>query len=91
MTKSLITETYNVGIKSGIKLDKSITENTMKYFIDFKSELTSSMHQDLINGNQLEVESINGAISKIGKLYDVSTPINDIINDCLSLINNRRK
>ena len=91
MTKSLITETYNVGIRSGIKLDKSITENTMKYFIDFKSELTSSMHQDLINGNQLEVESINGAISKIGKLYDVSTPINDIINDCLSLINNRRK
>lgn len=91
MTKSLITESYNVGTKSGIKLNKEIVEDTMKYFINLKSELTSSMHQDLINGNQLEIESINGAISKIGKLYDVPTPINDIIYDCLSLINKRRK
>ena len=75
----------------GLKLNKEIVEDTMKYFINLKSELTSSMHQDLINGNQLEIESINGAISKIGKLYDVPTPINDIIYDCLSLINKHRK
>mgnify|MGYP001496905073 CR=1 FL=1 len=33
MTKSLITESYNVGTESGIKLNKSIIEDTMKYRI----------------------------------------------------------
>ena len=89
-TKLLITETYDVAIASGIKLEKNIVETTMEYFINLKSKMTSSMHQDLINGNPLEIDVINGFISKIGKIYNVPTPINDTISSCLSLTSNLR-
>ena len=48
------------------------------------------MYQDLINGNPLEIDVINGFISKIGKIYNVPTPINDTISSCLSLTSNLR-
>jgi 2-dehydropantoate 2-reductase len=38
---------------------------------------------DLENGRRLEVESLNGAVSHMGKEAGVPTPINDYIYACL--------
>ena len=42
-----------------------------------------SMKVDLERGNPLELEAVNGAISRMGKELGVSTPINDFIYACL--------
>jgi 2-dehydropantoate 2-reductase len=91
LTELLISEVYEVAMASGIPLKKDTVARTMKYFMNFKSELTSSMHQDLLNGNPLEVDSINGAVGKLGKTHKVPTPINDTISSSLSLISNTRQ
>ena len=43
------------------------------------------MHQDLLAGNPMEIDAINGAVSREGKNLGIPTPINDMIASCLSL------
>jgi 2-dehydropantoate 2-reductase len=38
---------------------------------------------DLENGKRLELEALNGAISRMGKELGVPTPVNDCIYACL--------
>ncbi len=42
-------------------------------------DIEPSMLQDLKNGKPCEVDAINGMICRIGRKYDVPTPINDMI------------
>ncbi|MEC9278181.1 MAG: 2-dehydropantoate 2-reductase [Chloroflexota bacterium] len=83
----VMSETKAVADAEGIGLPANIVETTMADFMSHKSELVSSMHQDLLSGRPLEVNVINGAVSQMGKIHDVSTPINDVITSCLSLPN----
>jgi len=83
----VMSETKAVADAEGIGLPANIVETTMDDFMSHKSELVSSMHQDLLSGRPLEVNVINGAVSQMGKIHDVSTPINDVITSCLSLPN----
>ena len=83
----VMSETKAVADAEGIDLPANIVETTMADFMSHKSELVSSMHQDLLSGRPLEVNVINGAVSQMGKIHNVSTPINDIITSCLSLPN----
>ena len=83
----VMSETKAVADAEGIDLPANIVKTTMDDFMSHKSELVSSMHQDLLSGRPLEVNVINGAVSQMGKIHNVSTPINDIITSCLSLPN----
>ena len=81
----VMSETKAVADAEGIGLPANIVETTMADFMSHKSELVSSMHQDLLSGRPLEVNVINGAVSQMVKTHNVSTPINDVITSCLSL------
>ena len=81
----VMSETKAVAEAEGIRLPSDIVETTMDDFMLHKSELVSSMHQDLLSGRPLEVDVINGAVSQMGKIHNVPTPINDVITSCLSL------
>ena len=83
----VMSETKAVADAEGIGLPANIVETTMDDFMSHKSELVSSMHQDLLSGRPLEVNVINGVVSQMGKIHNVSTPINDVITSCLSLPN----
>ena len=41
------------------------------------------MFTDLKRGNQLEIDVLNGAVSRIGKEVGIPTPANDFITACL--------
>lgn len=43
----------------------------------------SSMCQDVVRGAQTEIESINGAVVREGKKFDVPTPINEALRNLL--------
>ena len=89
LTTRLLTEGFNVAQSSGINLEESTVTDIMTGFELQKDQLVSSMHQDLLLGKPLEVESINGAISRAGQQFGVDTPINDTIRHCLSIYNDQ--
>ena len=83
----VMSETKAVADAEGINLPSDVVETTMADFMLHKSELVSSMHQDLLSGRPMEVNVINGAVSQMGRIHNISTPINDVITSCLSLPN----
>ncbi|MBM3949093.1 MAG: ketopantoate reductase family protein [SAR202 cluster bacterium] len=68
----------------GVSLPPKTVEETLEYFDEHKAEVTSSMFLDLQRGNPIEVGTINGAVSKLGKKAGVPTPVNDLIFWCLT-------
>ena len=87
LANKVMSETTAVADAEGINLPSDVVETTMADFMLHKSELVSSMHQDLLSGRPLEVNVINGAVSQMGRIHNISTPINDVITSCLSLPN----
>lgn len=82
---SVMKETKDTALALGINLPPDIIQSTMSDFMKHKSELVSSMYQDLSNKRPLEIDTINGAVSKIAKKYRIPTPLNDFISACLSI------
>jgi 2-dehydropantoate 2-reductase len=68
----------------GVTLPPRVVEDTLAYFDEHKADVTSSMFLDLQRGNPIEVGTINGAVSKLGKQAGVATPVNDFIFWCLT-------
>ena len=90
-TKHLVTqvlsETKSVGEKIGIELPVNIIPEIMSVFEQNSTKLLSSMYQDIMSNKPIELDVINGAVSKLGQQYNVATPINDLITKCLTLHN----
>ena len=84
VTESLLEETYSVALANGANISKHVVSEIMNHFINHKAKLVSSMYKDMIDGKPMEVDVINGAVSKSGKEYGIPTPINDLIYAALS-------
>ncbi len=78
-------EAESVSRHMKVNIPNNYIEDMMAYFLLNSSELVSSMYKDLILKKPLELSVINGAITRLGKEFEVPTPINDIITACLSL------
>ena len=85
ITKNLVRETASVASKVIPNFSKDTVPNVIEYLETHKNDLVSSMHQDLLAGNPIEIDAINGAVSREGKNLGIPTPINDMIASCLSL------
>ena len=83
MTISVLTEAYDVGRKKGASLNKTIITQILQKFRNVSGKPVSSMFTDLKQGNQLEIDVLNGAVSRIGKEVGIPTPANDFITACL--------
>ena len=91
ITKKLVAETASVASKLIPDFSKDTVSNVIEYLETHKSDLVSSMHQDLLAGNPMEIDAINGAVSREGKNLGIPTPINDMIASCLSLQDSRAR
>ena len=85
ITKDLVKETASVASALIPNFSKDTVSNVIEYLETHKNDLVSSMHQDLLAGNPMEIDAINGAVSREGKNLGIPTPINDMIASCLSL------
>ena len=85
ITKELVKETASVASELIPNFSKDTVSNVIEYLETHKNDLVSSMHQDLLAGNPMEIDAINGAVSREGKNLGIPTPINDMIASCLSL------
>lgn len=83
LTIRVMREVESLAMAKGIILDSNVVQSTMDRLDDNKSTLISSMYTDLENGNRLEIEVLNGAVSKYASEIGLKTPVNDFITACL--------
>ena len=87
MTRDIVQEVYQVSTAMKIALKPNIVDLTMEQLKTNSRSIQSSMQTDLFKGKNIEVDYLNGAVSKFGKKYGVKTPINEYIFRTLSLHN----
>lgn len=75
-------EVVKVSSESSIKLPKgpkgNILERT-KRVVERTADNKSSMLQDIENGKRTEIDSINGAVVRVGNKKKIPTPVNSIL------------
>ena len=76
---SCMREIETVARAAGVKLDTAIVEDTLAYIEGSLDDMHASMHDDIMAGRPLELESLNGAVVRVGRSVGVPTPINDVI------------
>ncbi len=84
MTWRVMCEVDAVAKARGVRLGEGFVDGVMSQFVESRGEMMSSMYNDLQMGNPLEVNVLNGAVSRIGKEVGVPTPANDFITACLT-------
>lgn len=80
---SIIEEVFAVARAKGIELawhePKEYEPVLFDFIIPQSFAHSSSMFQDIKRGKRTEIDSINGAIAKLGKELGVETPANDLL------------
>jgi 2-dehydropantoate 2-reductase len=91
LSLQVMREAVEVGRANGVELDDGLVDATLAEFRASRDNLTSSMYLDLLAGNPLEVQVLNGAVSRIGRETGIATPANDFITTCLSVADRRAR
>ena len=68
-----------VGRAQGVALAEDVVSSTMGYIEGSLEQLHASMHADIMAGRPLELEALNGAVVRAGRMAQVPTPINNLI------------
>lgn len=76
-------EIYQLGLMVGLKLRDDCIDKTIKVLESLPESSTTSMQQDMANGKPSELDQLNGAIVRLGKEFNIDTPVNRFILDCL--------
>ena len=84
LMEELVGEAIEVAKAQDIKLSFKDSEKA-KEVCKATAENTSSMLSDIKNNRKTEIMNINGAVSKIGKKYDIDTPVNDVFTNLVLL------
>lgn len=81
-------ETVEVANKKGIRLSDDLAEKTVSKTLK-AGEIKTSMLQDRENGKAMEIDSINGAIVRLGREMNIHVPVNETLYGALKVINKR--
>ena len=76
-------ETVNLAHARHIALSDTLPDQLVTILKNAASDFKPSMLVDLEHGRRLEIESLNGAVSHMGKELGVLTPVNAYIYACL--------
>ena len=81
LLRDLMRETLRVGRARGVALDDGFVDDRMA-FLDANAprDMRTSMAHDLMRGNRLEVEWLNGTVSRMGAALGIPTPRNDTVH-----------
>jgi 2-dehydropantoate 2-reductase len=62
-----------------ITLRDDAVERTLSFLDSMDDEATTSMQRNLIDGRPSELEALNGAVVRIGRVLGVATPVNSFL------------
>ncbi len=72
-------ETVAVGRAKGIQVAEDLVDKQMSFLNTLPAEMRASMLVDLEAGKPLEAPWFSGAVSRMGREFGVSTPVNDTL------------
>lgn len=84
LLRELMEETVALAQASGVALDDTFTERQLAFCDTLPADMTSSMHNDLENGNRLELPWLSGGVADLAARLDVPVPRNRTVADILS-------
>ncbi|MEM2210492.1 MAG: 2-dehydropantoate 2-reductase [Nitrososphaerales archaeon] len=83
--KEIMIEAVKEGLRVakaiGVKLENDDPVRVMLNVAEITRLNKSSMLQDIERGSKTEIDSLNGAIVKLGSIYGIPTPINKALTD----------
>ena len=77
--KQIILETRAVAKADGVDVSEDECLEMFNKIVDSKQTNKSSMCFDILNKRKTEIEFINGAVAKIGRIHGIKTPMNDLM------------
>lgn len=83
--RDVIAEVVAVARAAGVALPPDALEAAMRRAETVSPEMTSTMHQDLKAGRQLELPWLSGAVVDLGSHHGVPTPCNRAVRDILEV------
>ena len=83
MIYEAMAEAVAVGQAKGVAIDSSIIDEAKNLLEGAPPHWKPSLAVSLERGQRIEVEAINGTLSRMGKDVGVPTPVNDFIYACL--------
>jgi 2-dehydropantoate 2-reductase len=90
LIRKAVTEALEVAKWQGIKIHfENPVEECIRIGLEDIAENKSSMLQDIVKERKTEIETINGAISDLGRKAGIPTPYNDMITSLVKIIENR--
>ena len=72
-------EAEAVGRAKGVALEPDVVERTMAFTEATAIDLQASMHTDLELGRPIELDSLTGAVVRLGREVGVPTPMNSLL------------
>jgi 2-dehydropantoate 2-reductase len=78
-------EVSAVGRARGVRLAADIVQRQLALAEELPPGFTSSMHKDLERGGRLELDSLAGAVVRLGRELEMDTPVNRFIHAALKL------
>jgi 2-dehydropantoate 2-reductase len=79
----LMREVVDLGRSEGVNLPEDYATDRLDFCDSLPASMTSSMHADLERGNRLELPWLSGAVTRMAKDHNVSTPLNRAVSDIL--------
>lgn len=79
MMIDLLKEVYTLSQKIEIKIENDFIDKTVSFIDTFPYDSTSSLTRDVWEGKPSEIEYQNGTVVKLGKQYDIDTPVNRFV------------
>jgi 2-dehydropantoate 2-reductase len=87
----ILKEGFMLSQKAGINIEPDFVEKNISFIDTFPYETTSSLTRDIWEGKPSEIEYQNGTIVKLGQKYDVATPVNRFIYNCILPMESRAR
>ncbi|MFD0447989.1 ketopantoate reductase family protein [Streptomyces indonesiensis] len=84
LLRDVMREVVAVGRAKGVDLDPGFADDRLAFCDTLPATMTSSMHNDLLRGNRLELGWLSGAVADLGAELAVATPRNRAIADILA-------
>lgn len=79
----LLQEIYDLSVAMNIGIEEGFLPKTIAFIDSFPADSTSSLTRDVWEGKPSEIEYQNGTVVKLGQKYNIPTPINRFVYDCI--------
>ncbi len=85
MAREVMREVYQLALAMGIPLEPESDAANYRFMAQQDPSGKGSMCHDLEAGRRLEIDSLCGYVSRMGRVHGVATPLNDYLYDTLKL------